>query len=210
MIYLYGASGHAKVILEILELQQKAIGGLLDCNTEIGTLQGYDVHFDLVQSYDPQLDSFLIAIGDNRIRKEIVAHCVFGPYSQAIHPFSVLSKSALIGVGTVVMAGVVVNSDARIGQHVILNTNCSVDHDCQVGDFVHISPNAALAGGVHVGEGSHIGIGASVIPGIKIGKWTTIGAGTVVIRDVPDYAVVVGNPGTVLKYNFFKEDLNKI
>jgi acetyltransferase EpsM len=54
---------------------------------------------------------------------------------------------------------------------------------------------------VKVGEGTHIGIGSSVIQGITIGKWVTIGAGAVIIRDIPDFAVVVGNPGKIIKYN---------
>jgi acetyltransferase EpsM len=58
-----------------------------------------------------------------------------------------------------------------------------------------------LAGNVTIGEGSHVGIGATVIQGITIGKWVTIGAGTVIIKDIPDYAVVVGNPGKIIKYN---------
>jgi len=53
---------------------------------------------------------------------------------------------------------------------------------------------------VFIGEGTHVGIGASIIQGIKIGKWATIGAGAVVIRDVPDYAVVVGSPARIIKY----------
>lgn len=45
-----------------------------------------------------------------------------------------------------------------------------------------------------------MGIGASIIQGITIGKWATIGAGTVIIQDVPDYAVVVGIPGKIIRY----------
>lgn len=56
-----------------------------------------------------------------------------------------------------------------------------------------------MAGHVEVGEGSHIGIGVSIIQGIKIGKWCTIGAGAVIIKDVPDGATVVGNPGKIIK-----------
>ncbi len=48
-----------------------------------------------------------------------------------------------------------------------------------------------------VEEGAHVGTGAIVIPGIKIGKWCTIGAGAVVVKDVPDNAVLVGNPGDI-------------
>ena len=58
-----------------------------------------------------------------------------------------------------------------------------------------------MAGNVAVGEGTQIGIGAAVIQGVTIGKWATIGAGAVIIEDVPDFAVVVGNPGRVIKMN---------
>jgi len=50
-------------------------------------------------------------------------------------------------------------------------------------------------------EGPHVGAGAVVIPNIIIGKWVTIGAGAVIIKDIPDFAVVVGNPGRVIKIN---------
>ncbi len=99
------------------------------------------------------------------------------------------------------MAGVSVNVHTKIGNHCIINTNASIDHDCVLEDFVHVSPNAALAGDVRVGEGTHIGIRACVIQGLRIGKWCVVGAGAVIIRDVPDHATVVGNPGRVVKIN---------
>ena len=63
-----------------------------------------------------------------------------------------------------------------------------------------------MAGNVQVGEGTQIGIGASVIQGVKIGKWAMIGAGSVIISDVPDFAVVVGNPGKIIKYKTVKTE----
>ena len=45
-----------------------------------------------------------------------------------------------------------------------------------------------------------IGIGAVIIQGIKIGKWAIIGAGAVIVNDIPDYAMVVGVPGKIIKY----------
>ena len=67
-------------------------------------------------------------------------------------------------------------------------------------DFVHISPNAALAGNILVKKGAHIGLGANVIQGITIGENAIIGAGTVVLTDVPNNAVVVGNPGRIVRF----------
>jgi sugar O-acyltransferase (sialic acid O-acetyltransferase NeuD family) len=203
MVYLYGASGHAKVIIETLELEQKAISCLVDANPSITSLLEYPVCQEIPNSFDAKEDSFIVSIGGNSTRKKIVNQ-LRTTFSSAIHPSASLSKRAVIGKGTVIMAGVCVNADTKVGNHVILNTNSSVDHDCVIGDFVHLSPNVALAGNVTVGEGTQVGIGGCVIQGIKIGKWATIGAGSVIINDVPDYAVVVGSPGKIIKYN--KED----
>ncbi|MES2808146.1 MAG: acetyltransferase [Bacteroidota bacterium] len=199
MIYLYGASGHGKNIIEIFELQQLAIAGLLDDGANENDFLGYPVSLPGNVSLGAE-NQLIISIGNNAIRKRL-AESIFVTYTTAIHPSCVISKRCIISAGTVIMAGVVINCDAVIGDHVILNTSCSIDHDCVLGNYAHVSPNAALAGNVTVGEGAHIGIGASVIQGINIGKWATVGAGAVVISDVPDYAVVVGSPAKIIKYN---------
>lgn len=198
-VYLYGASGHGKVVAEILEKNGAGISGVFDDNPAVTRLLDYPVLGAFAPDRFPAAAQMVVTVGNNRIRRRI-AQQVSAPFATAIHPAANLSVRSSIGAGTVVMAGVSVNSGTVIGQHAILNTNCAVDHDCELGDFVHISPNAALAGNVKVGEGTHIGIGACVIQGIIIGRWVTIGAGTVVITDVPDYAVIVGNPGRIIKY----------
>ncbi|MGN6639098.1 MAG: acetyltransferase [Mucilaginibacter sp.] len=200
MIYLYGAGGHAKVILEILEAQQILDVAVIDENKS-GMLLGIPIVANSVPLTLTSADLLILAIGNNFFRKSVsVKIDAQLNYITAIHPSSNISPSAVIGEGTVVMAGVSVNADTVVGRHCILNTNCSVDHDCKLNDFVHVSPNAALAGNVKIDEGAHVGIGACVIQGIKIGKWATIGAGAVVIDDVPDHAVVVGNPAKIIKY----------
>jgi len=200
-IFLYGASGHAKVICEILEAQNRIPYGLIDDNPKITSLLDYSVYNTLHQAAVKADDEFIISIGSNRIRKIVVQKLSGVKFTNAIHPSAIISPRSSIGQGTVVMANVSVNVHSTIGEHVILNTNCSIDHDCVVGNYVHISPNVALAGDVQVGEGTQIGIGASVKQCIRIGKWVMIGAGAVIIRDVPDYAVVVGNPGRIIKMN---------
>jgi len=200
MIYIYGAGGHARVVIEILEQEKKIILGLLDTNPAIKSLFDYPVFQEIPVNGLGNGAKMIICIGNNAIRKKLATKYL-GSFEIAIHPSANISLRSVVGEGTVVMAAVSVNCDTVIGKHVILNTNCSVDHDCVLEDFVHISPNAALAGDIQIGEGSHIGIGACVIQGIKIGKWSTIGAGAVIINDVPDYAVVVGKPGKIIKYN---------
>lgn len=202
-IFLYGASGHAKVICEILESQNRIPCGLIDDNPLVTSLLEYPVYHTLQQASLAADDQFIISIGNNRIRKAIAAKLSEVKFTSAIHSAAIISPRSAVGGGSVVMPNVSVNVHSNIGRHVILNTNCSIDHDCELENFVHISPNAALAGNVYVGEGAQIGIGASVIQNIRIGKWVTVGAGAVIIRDVPDFAVVVGNPGRVIKMNQF-------
>jgi sugar O-acyltransferase (sialic acid O-acetyltransferase NeuD family) len=194
---LYGASGHCKVIIDILECAQMKIGTILDENPNTTAILGRPVAQASQFNIRPT-DNLILSIGNNKVRKLLSAK-LNANYVQAIHPKAIISKHSSIGAGTVIMAGVIINADATIGTHCIINTAAVVEHDCVIEDFVHLSPNVSLAGGVQVGEGSQVGIGATVIQGIKIGKWSVIGAGAVIISDVPDYSVVVGNPGRIIK-----------
>lgn len=196
-LYLYGASGHGKVIAEIAQELKIRIGGFIDDDPLKEKYFGYPVYHKLTT--EQKGEKLIISIGNNSIRSKIANRFSTFEFESLIHPHTSISRSAQIGKGSVIMAGASINADVQIGKHAILNTNSSIDHECHLGDFVHISPNAGLAGNVIVGEGTHIGIGASVIQGIKIGKWCTIGAGAVIIRDVPDRTVMVGNPGKVIK-----------
>lgn len=196
---LFGASGHAKVIRDIICKGGGDVAFLLDDNEVIKELLGVEVR-TFSSTMDLSNEELIVSIGINRIRKKVVQK-LKTQFGLAIHPSAILDTDVQIAKGTVVMAGAIINSSVTIGEHCIINTNCSVDHDCAIGDYTHISPGVTLCGDVTVDEGTHIGAGATVIPGIKIGKWVTIGAGAIVIKDIPDNAVVVGNPARIIKYN---------
>lgn len=197
-MFLYGASGHASVIIEILEESNQEIQGLFDDNELIKELLGYKCYgkYTKVVLGDKSL---IISIGNNLIRKQIVDRIGNINYFKAIHPNASISRRVKIGEGTVIMSGAIINSSVTIGNHSIINTASSIDHDCAISDYVHISPHATLCGNVSIGKGSHVGAAAVIIPGIKIGKWCTIGAGSIIIKDVEDYSTVVGNPGKIIK-----------
>ena len=196
---LYGASGHAKVIIDILEQSGESVDFLIDDDPQIMSFMNYKVRSD-IHNISLSNKRIIVSIGSNKTR-EIIASRLSSDFGTAIHPNSTLGRDVLVRPGTVIMAGAIVNSATRIGRHCILNTNCSVDHDCDLGDYVHISPNATLCGTISVGQGTQVGAGATVMPNVFIGKWVTVGAGAVVINDVPDHAVVVGNPAKIIKYN---------
>jgi sugar O-acyltransferase (sialic acid O-acetyltransferase NeuD family) len=195
---VYGASGHGKVILEILECNNVTPISVWDDAVK-PPMWTYEVVRPTPPG-EPIAEEMVISIGVNATRKKVALRFQDSvTFGKAIHPDAYISKRATVGEGTVIMAGVRVNPDVEIGRHCIVNTCASIDHDCVLGDFVHISPNATLSGDVQVGEGTHIGVGAQVIQGIRIGKWCTIGAGAAVIKDIPDYATAVGCPAKVIK-----------
>lgn len=192
-MYLYGASGHAKVIIDILRANNETIEALFDDNEAITQLLDYPV----LRSSEVR-GTLIISIGSNEIRRK-VANFLSIEFGRAIHPLAIVSEEAKIGEGSVVMQGAIIQSCTQVGKHVIINTGASVDHECVIDDFVHISPHCTLCGNVSVGEGTWIGAGTTVIPGVKIGKWSVIGAGSVVTKDIPDHVLAVGNRCKIIK-----------
>jgi sugar O-acyltransferase (sialic acid O-acetyltransferase NeuD family) len=206
-IVVIGSSGHAKVIIDIIE-KQKAykIIGLIDKFKNKGdTVFGYQIigeEGDLPE-ISKNICGGIIAIGDNCVRYNVASHIKdIIPnfrFITAIHPFTAIAKAVKIGDGSVVMAGAIINSESTIGGHCIINTKASIDHNNSIGDFVTIAPNATLGGNVRVGDYSAISLGANVIHGISIGEHTIIGAGSTVIEDILSYVVAYGTPAKEIR-----------
>jgi len=146
-------------------------------------------------------DGVIVAIGNNdtRLRKQLELLSRGASLVSVIHPDSLISKYAELGIGSVVMAGAVINVGTKLGCCCIINTGSTIDHDCVLEDAVHISPGVHLAGGVTVGECSWVGIGSNIRQLVKIGKQTVIGAGSVVIKNIPDSVTAFGNPAQIVK-----------
>jgi sugar O-acyltransferase (sialic acid O-acetyltransferase NeuD family) len=201
-LIVFGAGGHAKVVIDTIELQgEYEIAGLLDDDPRhLGKrFFGYPVlgaRADLPGLRSDQLHHAIVTIGDNASRAAVAAHLAQQGwrFASAIHPHASIGRGVSIGPGCVIMAGCVVNADTRLGGQVIINTGATVDHDCRVDDAVHIAPGCHLCGEVSVGRGSLVGAGATVTPGVSIGREVIVGAGSTVIRDVADGAKVTGTP----------------
>jgi len=194
-IAIYGAGGHGRVVADIA----RALGYRRIVMIDDGPNGHPD--FDTFARDTDRKIPVALGVGENRVRRAIYARIRERGFDVAtlIHPGAVVSPSAAVGEGCVVMPLCVINSEARIETGAILNSGCVVEHDCRIGAFAHISPNASLAGGVRVGEESHVGIGATVLPGVAVGMGSVLGAGSVLLADLPPHTVAAGVPAAVVR-----------
>jgi len=207
-LLIWGASGHAKVVADIVRLagQYEVAGFYDDVNPRppAASFLGAPLFGrirDLKALRSRGVDHLIVAVGDCAARLRLAAAAREQGFvlATAIHPGTVLAGDVRIGNGTVVAGGAVVNPGTVLGENVIVNTGAVVDHDCVLEDGAHVCPGARLAGDVTVGRGAWVGIGATVIEKVRIGPGAFVGAGAVVIRDVPDRDRVAGGPARTIR-----------
>jgi acetyltransferase EpsM len=205
-LVIWGASGHARVVADIIRLTGKfEITGFIDninlnrrgsefCGAEV--LGGQE---KLGQLHNAGIRHIILGFGncEARLALSIVVQKSGFELASAIHPRAIVAQDVVIGAGSVVMAGAVINPGTIIGENVIVNTSSSVDHDCRIENAAHIGPGVHLGGGVKIGQASWVGIGAIIKDKIKIGRGAIIGAGAVVLTDIPDGVVAFGVPAKV-------------
>lgn len=206
-VFVYGAGGPAKVVAEILRLNERQVVGFIDGvnasrkNTDFygaKVLGGDEVLEDLLRS---GVKNVVVGFGDNRLRVKTAHQLAEMGFRllTALHPNAVCAADVTIGDGTVVASGAVVGPSSRIGRNAIINTQASIDHDCVVCDGSHVGPGAIVTGVVEVGECASIGAGAVIADHKKIGPDAIVGAGAVVVKDVPEAVVVMGVPARVAR-----------
>jgi sugar O-acyltransferase (sialic acid O-acetyltransferase NeuD family) len=121
-------------------------------------------------------------------------------FENLIHP-SVDLTMTKIGVGNYIQENVIIQGECQIGNNSAINAGSIIAHETIIGNSVFVAPGVTICGIVKVGDGTLIGANATVLPRRTIGKWCTIGSGAVITKDISDYAVVIGNPGRIIRYN---------
>ena len=192
-LIIIGASGHGKVVADIAKKCGYTNIVFLDNNSGIKNCAGYPVLGPDTMIKDLEGDVF-VAIGNTGIRKKLMERDEDRAFPVLCHPSAVIAEDVELGIGSVVMAGTVINPGTKIGRGCIINTSSSIDHDCVIGDYTHISVGAHLSGSVIVGDGTWIGAGATVSNNVNICGACMIGAGAVVIKDINEPETYVGVP----------------
>ena len=139
--------------------------------------------------------------------KSDVANCTIGDGTK-VWQFVVILEGAKIGRNCNICANSLIEGGAIIGDDVTVKSGVSIWDGVIIMDNVFVGPNATFTNDLFprsksqpdsyintiIEVGASIGANATILAGTKIGKYSMIGAGAVVTSDVPEYAVVVGNP----------------
>ncbi len=209
-IVLWGATGQARVLNELINEAGLQLIALFDNNPELKSpIPGAPLYYGRkgFEDWHGQQTGnsilFLVAIGGSRGKDRMQIQYYLEqkgliPYL-AIHSTASLARSAAVGPGSQILAGSVIGSCVTIGAGCIVNTGAIIDHDCSIGNGVHICPGAVLAGCIEVNSYATIGSGAVILPRLKVHQGAVVGAGAVVTKSVPAYTTVAGNPARILR-----------
>ena len=203
-IFLLGAGGFTKQIIDIFKMRNVNITGIFDDNKVINTSYYYDYKIidsiKNVYKYIDRNDLLFCGIGDNKIRKDVVSNLTMYNFINVISPLANISKTTkIIGTGNYIGHYVNLISDSTLGNFNFMNDNSMIGHDVTIGDYNHMCPMAVAGGNVNIGNGNLIGTNATINPKITIGDNNIIGAGGIIIKNVDNNNTIVGNPGKIIK-----------
>jgi acetyltransferase EpsM len=120
-------------------------------------------------------------------------------WATLIDPRANVAEDAHIRHGSIVAGLATVSMGGNLGAHCFIRPGASVGPDHTIGDFVFVGANANLGAGCCVKTGAHIDPAAMLGDGVTIGRFAVVGLGAVVTEDVPDFAVVNGNPARMIR-----------
>lgn len=210
-LLIIGAGGHGKVVAETA-IASKIFKNIYFLDDNYNKIEDRKIREKLNiigpiknisdEYFKNKFRHAFVAIGESNLRLSLIKELKDNNYivPSLMHPSALISPSAKIGDGSILLPNSVVCGETLIGEGVIINTSCSVDHQCNIHSGAHICPGVNIAGEVIIGKKSWIGIGACIKQCIKIGENVTVGAGAAVVNDLPDSVVAVGVPAKISKF----------
>ena len=204
-LIIFGAGGHARSCIDVIERHGVyTIAGLVGLPEQQNhKALGYTIvaSDDSIGELAKLYQYGLIAVGQVKTA-ELRMHLYYQAKNYGfelpviISPTAQVSRHAVIGEGSIIMHGAIVNAGARVGSNCIINTNALIEHDANISDHCHISTGSILNGNVTVGTGSFIGSGCTIKEGVLIGKSSLVGMGLTVRHSLGDYTCYTGQAET--------------
>lgn len=143
-LLIIGAGGHGKVVAEIAEgIGYEEIAFLDDNSSEaIGKIAD-------IEKFKEQYSNAFVGIGNNKLRGELIQKLLDCGYtvSVLIHPSAYISRTATVGIGTVIEPKVTVNANSKINEGCIISVGAIVDHDAEIGACCHIIAGVIVKAG---------------------------------------------------------------
>lgn len=200
-IYILGAGGHTRSLINLMEQNKLMIGGVFDDSfkeTADEKISGYSVigRFNDL----PGEGRIILSLGNNFQREAFFLSYHGRLYKEnLIHTFSYIESNSIMGCSNQVFARAYINSEVKIGDNNIINSGAILEHEVTIGSHNHISVGAIVCGRVKIGSNCFIGAGAVIIDKLSICNNVTIGANSVVIHNINEKGTYVGNPARKVK-----------
>lgn len=197
---LFGAGGHAKVVIAAARAMGLKVTRILDDRSEAQGTEIMGVPVTGIMS-EYQFGAAFIGIGSNHVRKRLDLAYPNAEWVSIVHPAAYVDPTVRIAPGVLVCAGAVIQPETILERHVIVNTSASIDHECLLESYSQVGPGAHLGGRISLGEGAMVGIGSSIHQGYSMGPWSTLGGNAFLKDDLPHGVIAVGIPAKPLVRN---------
>jgi len=200
-IIIVGAGGHAQSCIDVIESTGiYTIYGLVGSPQENNlNRHGYKIigNDEDLAAIVKVVPNALISVGQikNSIRRESLYRLAIAvgfnlPIVQSKHAY--VSDKSIIGKGTILMHGVIVNANATIAENCIINSRALIEHGVQISKNTHVSTGVIINGDARIGKGTFIGSGSIIKEGVVIGENCIIPMGAKVKHNVPDNSTYQG------------------
>lgn len=204
---IVGAGTYGQVYAEYLKEEYEIMGFIDDAanlhNTEIKGIKVLGDFNFLLENFSKDTNVF-IPIGNNKVRVELLNKVIKSGFKTPnfIHKNTLIHSSVKIGKCVYILPGTQIMPLTEIKDFVLISMGVNIAHHTVIEQGGFFSQGSNIGASIHFKEKVFCGIASTVMTGVKeVGINSLIGAGAVIIKDVPDGATVVGNPGKIIKIN---------
>jgi len=149
------------------------------------------------------IEGVFCPIGNNKTRQSLLKDYLSNGFQTPsfIHESVIISDDLKVGIGVYILPGTIIMPFVEIHDFVMISMGVKIAHHTILHDASFLSAGVNMGANIDFGACAFAGIGSTITTGVKtIGDYATIGAGTVIIHNVPAHAVMVGNPGRLMRF----------